>query len=94
MVAILDTDNTLNLDVLDENLKKMLPAYARPLFVRIIEKVPLTGTYKLKKKDLQTDGFNINTVKDPIYFYDSRIKKFSLLTSALYNDICNGIIKL
>ncbi|KAK6618734.1 hypothetical protein RUM43_013125 [Polyplax serrata] len=63
MVAILDTDNTLNLDGLDENLKKMLPAYARPLFVRIIEKVPLTGTYKLKKKDLQTDGFNINTAR-------------------------------
>ncbi|EEB19125.1 Long-chain fatty acid transport protein, putative [Pediculus humanus corporis] len=94
MVAIHDVDESVNLQEFDEKLKKMLPSYARPLFVRIIKNLPLTGTYKLKKKELQMEGFNITKIKDPVYFYDNRSQKFELLSSLLYNDILNGVLKL
>ena len=30
-----------------------LPSYARPAFVRLVRELDVTGTYKLKKRDLQ-----------------------------------------
>lgn len=92
MAAILDIESTIDLKQLDEGLKLKLPSYARPLFVRILTQVPLTGTYKLKKKDLQTESFNPNLVKDKIYFYDSRTKQFELITTELFNEIQNGTV--
>lgn len=43
MTAILDQDDTLNLTTLADGMKKALPAYARPQFVRVLRKVDMTG---------------------------------------------------
>lgn len=43
MAAILDESNSLDLSVLVEGLKKNLPSYAIPLFVRILSHVEMTG---------------------------------------------------
>ena len=56
MVAILDPEHTVDLELLAKQIRKKLPKYARPLFIRIIKDLPLTGTYKLMKKDLQEQG--------------------------------------
>ena len=48
MVAIVDHDGSLNLTKLAEGLKMTLPAYARPLFIRIVRKVDLTGKQELQ----------------------------------------------
>lgn len=45
MAAILDKDNTLDVTSLAEGLRKHLPAYARPLFVRTLSHVEMTGEY-------------------------------------------------
>ncbi len=45
MVAIVDPNGTLNLAGLNESLKKSLPAYARPIFIRIMQEVDTTGKY-------------------------------------------------
>lgn len=43
MAAIVDMDGSLDLTTLAEGVRKSLPAYARPLFLRILRDVPLTG---------------------------------------------------
>ena len=43
MAAIFDPEQTVNLNDLAEGVKKSLPAYARPLFVRILASLPMTG---------------------------------------------------
>jgi solute carrier family 27 fatty acid transporter 1/4 len=43
MAAIVDQDGSLNLVKLAEGLKKALPFYARPMFIRIVRKVDMTG---------------------------------------------------
>lgn len=43
MAAIYDPDNTLNIKEMGDGLKKCLPSYARPLFVRVLSELPLTG---------------------------------------------------
>ncbi|XP_043252621.1 long-chain fatty acid transport protein 4 [Colletes gigas] len=89
MAAIYDPNNTLNIKEMADGVKKSLPAYARPLFVRVLSELPMTGTFKLKKKDLQQDGFNIKTITDPVYFLD-HTGAYVKLTEQLYNDIIEG----
>lgn len=92
MVAIYDDKNSLNLEGFAEKLKKVLPSYARPRFIRILSELPMTGTYKLKKKDLQQDAFDIKKVKDPIYFLNN--DTYVKLTEKYYNDIIKEKIQL
>ncbi|XP_032687154.1 long-chain fatty acid transport protein 4 isoform X2 [Odontomachus brunneus] len=92
MAAIYDPNNTLDLKELVEGLKKSLPSYARPLFIRVLSELPMTGTFKLKKKDLQQDAFNIEKVKDPVYFLNK--DSYVRMTDELYNDIKQGKIRL
>jgi hypothetical protein len=40
-----------------------LPSYAQPIFVRIIEKLETTGTFKLKKNDLREEAYHLDKVK-------------------------------
>ncbi|GAB6024393.1 hypothetical protein CHUAL_009559 [Chamberlinius hualienensis] len=87
MVAILDESSTVNLDKLIGALIKELPSYARPLFIRITDTLPMTGTFKLKKLDLQNDGFNPSKVdKNKLYY--STGSKYEILTPEVYEDIC------
>lgn len=43
MVAIHDAEGVVDLKDFVQGLKKSLPSYARPIFVRILRKVDLTG---------------------------------------------------
>ncbi|XP_054281715.1 long-chain fatty acid transport protein 4-like [Macrosteles quadrilineatus] len=92
MAAILDPNCDLDLTSLAEGVKKALPVYARPVFVRLLQEVEMTGTYKLKKLDLQKEGFNPSTIEDKIYFL-SASGKYELLTPELYKDIEVGVIR-
>lgn len=94
MAAIVDTNGKLDLEVLCKRLKSHLPSYAIPLFLRIAKSLPLTGTFKLKKVDLQKEAYHINVVEDAIYFYNSKASMYELLTESVYNDIVNGKLKL
>jgi hypothetical protein len=48
MAAIVDHDGSLNLTALAEGMKKALPSYARPLFIRVVRKVDMTGKQGLQ----------------------------------------------
>ncbi|XP_071448964.1 long-chain fatty acid transport protein 1-like [Hetaerina americana] len=92
MAAIMDEDGTLDREKLAEGVKKSLPGYARPLFLRVLRELPMTGTYKLKKKDLQIDGYNPRLVKDKLFIYSK--EQFVPLTEQIYDDILSGKVKL
>ena len=80
MATIADPDNKLDLDNLANELKESLPAYARPIFIRIGSNLDITGTFKLRKVDLQRDGYDINKINDAIYLMqrDGSYKKMSV----------------
>ncbi|KAJ4435704.1 hypothetical protein ANN_18320 [Periplaneta americana] len=92
MAAVLDTDGTLNLVSLARGVQDHLPSYARPLFIRVLLELEMTGTYKLKKKDLQLEGFNPNKIKDSLYFLSGG--QYIPLTLKLYDDIVCGRVRL
>lgn len=43
MASIVDPENKIDLSTLAAELKKELPAYARPIFIRILKEMPMTG---------------------------------------------------
>lgn len=45
MAAIFDPEGSVNLAKLAEGTKKALPFYARPIFIRILKKLDMTGLF-------------------------------------------------
>lgn len=43
MAAIVDKEHNINVNKLAEGVKKALPTYARPMFIRIIHEMEMTG---------------------------------------------------
>lgn len=52
------------------------------------------GTFKLKKVDLQKEGFNPAIIKDPLYYLDKRLNSYVTLDAEAYENICNGRIRM
>jgi len=94
MAAILDPERTLDLKALYQGLVKVLPSYARPLFVRTIATIDMTGTYKMRKVDYQREGFDPAQVQDGIYLLDAASQSYVPFTSDLYEKLKNGELRL
>ena len=92
MAAIVESDN-IDLDILAASLASKLPAYARPHFLRLAAQLDMTGTYKLKKRDLQLEGFNPENIRDKLYFLDAKSNQYISLDSELHSKICSGQVR-
>lgn len=77
-----------------KHVENLLPAYARPLFIRIQERLDVTGTYKHQKTKLTEEGFDPNKISDPLYFCHSKEKDYVLLTLNIYDGVVTGAIKI
>ena len=68
MVAFNCSLDTFNWGGFSSFVSEKLPSYAQPVFVRIIEELETTGTFKLKKNDLRDEAYHLDKVKgDQIY---------------------------
>ena len=92
MAAIVNTDN-VDIDTLARAVTDKLPVYARPYFLRLTPKLDITGTYKLKKRDLQEQGYNPDTIEDQLFFLDAKTVKYVPLTKDLYSQITNSKVR-
>ncbi|XP_045458927.1 long-chain fatty acid transport protein 4-like [Melitaea cinxia] len=95
MCGIVDADGSLDLGRLARDLQRDLPPYARPVFLRVMGSVDMTGTFKMKKTDLQKEGFDPSLVKgDKLYYLDLKQSKYLPLGPEEYEKILKGIIRL
>ena len=93
MVAFINRSRSLNMKKFYKDLKVNLPSYAIPLFVRAVQHIPVTGTYKLQKVRLRKEGFNTEKIQEPLYVLDLVEKTYVVLTKEKYGDIMSGKIK-
>lgn len=93
MVAVTPGDG-FDLQGLRGFLHRELPNYARPLFVRITPAIETTGTFKYRKVDLVSDGFDPAKIEHNLYFDDPVEQKYVSVTPALYAQIQSGAFKL
>jgi len=63
MVAFNCALDDFNWDDFSSFVSNKLPTYAQPIFVRIIEELETTGTFKLKKNDLREEAYHLDKVK-------------------------------
>ncbi|XP_070780260.1 long-chain fatty acid transport protein 6 [Enoplosus armatus] len=77
-----------------EHVMRDLPAYARPLFVRLQEVMEMTSTFKQQKFQLVQSGFNPSTISDPLYVLDYPQKSYVPLTDSTYHSVLSGERKL
>jgi fatty-acyl-CoA synthase len=66
-----------------------LPGYAVPLFVRIVESLEYTSTFKSKKVDLRKQGYGPD-VDDPIYVLSGRDDGYVEFYDSYPDDVRNG----
>ncbi|MGO9931333.1 MAG: long-chain-acyl-CoA synthetase [Steroidobacteraceae bacterium] len=70
-----------------------LPAYARPVFVRILTTLEATGTFKPRKQELVRAGFDPSGANGALYFDDPRTQRYVPVDSALFSAISAGAIR-
>jgi fatty-acyl-CoA synthase len=93
-MAALVVDGTLDLAELRRHLARALPSYARPLFLRIQDKIAVTATFKHQKTELVREGFDPAASGDVIYFDDPSPRAYVRLDVRLYERIKAGTIRL
>ncbi|XP_038207616.1 long-chain fatty acid transport protein 4-like isoform X1 [Zerene cesonia] len=94
MCGIVDADGTLDLDKLLKDMSKDLPKYARPIILRIMKTMDMTATFKIRKVDLQKEGYNPSILKDKLYYLDPKLNKYVSLGPEEYEKIMSGQIRL
>jgi fatty-acyl-CoA synthase len=93
-MATIVADDALDLAALRTHLHKLLPPYARPLFLRIGSELELTMTFKPKKVDLVAQGFDPARTDDPLYFDDPRTGTYVRIDPTIHADITGGKVRL
>ena len=73
---------------------EQLPAYARPLFVRIVPAMDVTGTLKQRKVDLQREGYALGPAADPVFFRDDAARAYVPLAAGLLEQIRSSSLRL
>jgi fatty-acyl-CoA synthase len=93
-MAAIVSDGALDLAALRKHLARSLPPYARPLFLRITDRIEATTTFKHTKNDLKRQGYDPAATSDAIFFDDPARQVFVQLDRARYQQIQAGKTRL
>jgi fatty-acyl-CoA synthase len=74
-------------------LLERLPEYARPLFLRIVSSIELTGTFKLSKQELALEGYDPARVLDALYVDDPAVGAYVPLDGDLHTRLQGGKLR-
>lgn len=93
MAAVTPQDG-VDVEKLYAHLSKHLPAYARPVFLRLQGEVDTTGTLKYRKVDLVKDGFDPMNTSDPLFVADASRETYLPIDMAMFRNIVAGGVRL
>ena len=92
-MAALVMDRPFDPKAFGEHVARELPAYAQPLFVRLLPAMDTTGTFKIRKVDLVADGYDPGKVRTAMFFHDPK-KGYVKLTKAVFEKLAAGAIRV
>jgi citronellyl-CoA synthetase len=78
-LILADGVNSLDVQSFSAHVNEQLPAYARPVFLRIQPELDTTGTFKMVKGGLRKQAYDIEQVHDPIYVLKPHSKVYERL---------------
>jgi len=73
-----------------ELVSERLPRYAAPVFVRLQSDFETTGTFKLRKVELQKQGFDPEACGEPVLVRDDASRSYLPLTPERLAEIRSG----
>lgn len=91
MVALSRNDE-FSMDRFAERVREDLPIYQRPYFVRLLNEMASTGTFKQRKAEYRREGFDPSKVNDPLYVRVG--ERYVPLSAETYEAIEVGEVKL
>ncbi len=95
MAAIVTSgDAALDLAELWAYVTENLPSYARPVFLRVVESLTVTGTLKQRKVELRDEGYDPTRIADPLYVRDDAARAYVPLTAERHAAIASGSERL
>ena len=89
-VTLREGVESLDWDAFAAHVRKELPPFARPVFVRVRPAMALTGTYKMLKGDLKREQYDIAAVDDPIHVMKPGAGNYEPLDAAYLETINSG----
>ncbi len=93
-MAALVAGEGFDLGELRRALLERLPDYARPLFIRIVTAIELTGTFKLRKQELALEGYDPARVRDALYIDDAASNAYVPLDGERHARLQAGMLRL
>jgi len=82
---------SLDAALLAAHLDRELPAYAVPLFLRLLAQVETTGTFKYKKTDLKRNAYDPAAVTEALYVRLPGEADYRTLDASLFEAIRGGV---
>ena len=73
-----------------QHVESQLPAYARPVFLRVSPELEVTGTFKQVKSDLRKQGFDPSLVQEPLFVMLPKQSTYVALEAKQYKTIAAG----
>ncbi len=93
-MAALVINDDFDIDVLSGLVEDGLAPYARPIFIRILPQMEITGTFKQRKIDLVREGFDPVRLSDRLFFRDPEKRRYLPLDASSFERIESGQIRL
>lgn len=92
-MAAIVLNGEIDLEGLRAHLERSLPGYARPVFLRVKRETETTGTFKYRKVDLVTDGFDPGRTDEPLYFIADDGEGYRALDAKAFAAISDGQVR-
>lgn len=92
-MAALVMDGPLDVDAFGQHVAREMPPYAQPLFIRLLPALDTTGTFKIRKVDLVSDGYDPGRIKGAMYFKDPK-RGYVKLTKSVFERLQAGAFKI
>ena len=87
-------EGKLDLNGLAAHMRENLPTYAVPRFIRIGQKVDVTGTFKFQKSKLKNAAYNVAEVDDPLHVLARDADGVEPITAEVQASIDKGDVRL
>jgi fatty-acyl-CoA synthase len=92
-MAALVVNDTFDPATLHAYVAKHLPSYARPVFIRLVDKVAMTETFKKKTRQLIEDGFDPSANTDVVLIDDPKSGAYVPLTVEYHSRLIKPLTR-
>jgi len=91
-MAALVVDPAFDPGALAAFIAQRLPPYAEPVFLRLLPRLEVTGTFKHRKADLVADGYDLPRARGPVFVRDEA--GYQPLTRELAERLAAGELRI